>query len=76
MILNEDEAKTKVCPVMSGPAAVAEVGSWIEKTNCLASGCMAWRWLDRKSPKELEARKSWPLIPNTNEEPPVGYCGA
>lgn len=74
MILTEAEAKTKWCPMASyrnrgGPQADS-------KARCLASGCMAWRWLARKGPADIEERKNWPLIPNTNAEEPVGYCGA
>lgn len=66
MIVTEKEARLKVCPYRSDPRG---------RGNCLASDCMKWRWMPRKSPKELEERKQWPLIPNTNEEEPTGYCG-
>jgi hypothetical protein len=71
--MTEQEAQTKWCPYASyrnrgGPQAESQA-------QCLASGCAKWRWIDRKSPKDLEERKHWPLIPNTNPGEPEGFCG-
>lgn len=48
MLLTEDEAKTKTCPLTFAVQeirkpewnGVREPGPW----NCIGSGCMAWRW--------------------------------
>lgn len=79
--MTEQEAKTKWCPYSSvytsqgGCANRLQDGHPREGTLCLASGCAKWRWIDRKSPKDIEDRKSWPLIPNTNPGEPEGFCG-
>jgi hypothetical protein len=71
--MTEDEAKTKWCPhvrhtalpMSNGDAAVydnrsSEVAFHVAGC-CIASACMAWRWLD--DPEALEG------------EPYEGYCG-
>lgn len=36
MYLTEQDAKTKWCPLTAGR----------DSSNCIASGCMAWDWID------------------------------
>ncbi len=62
MILTEEEAKLKICPQP-------------EMTNCVGSGCMAWRWKIRMEPMgdPYDVTKPPPLaraMPLTH-----GYCG-
>lgn len=77
MILNEQEAKTKTCPFMSHRMPVeGYVDPILLVEKCQASGCMAWRWAPRKSPKDIQERKDWPHLPDTNPAEPEGYCGA
>ncbi|MFH1561844.1 MAG: hypothetical protein ABIF11_00285 [Nitrospirota bacterium] len=54
MILTEEEAKGRRCPINNVHNCLF----------CIASGCMAWRWLEG-------------YLPFNNEEQPIkkGYCG-
>jgi hypothetical protein len=60
MIVTEEEARTKRCQESFGPVHVTPSGEMISMyvsaptltvqtspTNCIASKCMAWCWLDR-----------------------------
>ena len=53
MIVTEEEAKTKRCQ-----ETFNRTGS-VREINCLASGCMAWRWADGEGMDEFRR----------------GYCG-
>lgn len=48
MILTEDEAKTKVCPILKPEPAGLHSGvggnGFAFRPRCLGSDCMAWRW--------------------------------
>lgn len=52
MLLTEEEAREKWCPFSRAQGTGAELshnrpdGSY----NCIASGCMAWRWDERPLP--------------------------
>lgn len=39
--MNEEEAQTKVCPIM--------VDNYGKNIKCIASNCMAWKWYDIKT---------------------------
>jgi len=67
VIVTEEEAKTKWCPEarvfksagvpLSRSAAVnrwSDDAEQINKTNCLGSGCMAWRWFREATSDEWE----------------------
>lgn len=65
MLLTEEEAKSKRCPVRVHTKVLAENAisyaptvavATNDKVPCLATGCMAWRWK-----------------PGENKE--LGYCG-
>jgi hypothetical protein len=57
MLLTEKEAREKICPHMVRTSYV----------KCVASGCMAWRFVRIEIPLEFQNVE--------NPEPPVGYCG-
>lgn len=59
MKMDEEEARTKWCPFADGTG----------NANCLASGCMAWRWA--YSPKNVQSHPVTQTPVRTNE----GYCG-
>lgn len=72
--MTEDEAKTKWCPfvrigsTMSGKGSLNRdyaLGHEISSAGCIASQCMAWRWV------EIMARD---IPPNIEFHQP-GYCG-
>ena len=48
MMLTEEEAKTRLCPIMSKTNhwnhSDGSPDSTFDWENCKASGCMAWRW--------------------------------
>jgi hypothetical protein len=44
MILTEEEAKTKIC---CGPLTAGASPAWHDGKRCVASRCMAWRWVDQ-----------------------------
>jgi len=69
----EEEAKTKWCPfarILAGtagtPALAASYNrsSELEEPRCIASACMAWRWI--KTP----GRDGYP-----DPSPTRGFCG-
>ena len=66
MILTEAEAKTKWCRhvrtgLTAGMAVNHHVGGDVhDETRCIATGCMAWRWM---------------YSPESEEVEPRGYCG-
>lgn len=72
--LREDEAKTKWCPfartfdgvqteTIAAAASVSRQndGSPFKPCLCIASACMAWRWIERLENQDLEDIR--------------GYCG-
>lgn len=74
--MTEDEAKTKICPMTLNREA-ADI-HW----ECIASGCMAWRW-SQEEPKAEPRRMWWPktededLLKSTNgPERPLEAAGA
>lgn len=42
---SEEDAKNKLCPVMSTSVGVIDAASF-EYITCCASDCMAWRWVE------------------------------
>ena len=91
--MTEDEAKTKWCPFVrigssfSGLGALNRdvTGRDVEKSNCIASGCMAWR---RDEVAMLRHRRTGSVRPvepghvySTSEEThylaegDTGHCG-
>lgn len=86
MIVTEEEARTKWCPharVQVHQSAVNREMDYRDDLQprcrvvpargclCVASNCMAWKWMRYHSPEELEARKAHGLA----VEVPKGYCG-
>jgi hypothetical protein len=61
--MTEDEAKQKWCPQVRftqwNDQMLSNRGEFSGATNCLASGCMAWRWWTLGHPNEKQK----------------GYCG-
>lgn len=61
MILSEDEAATKWCPMIRMGVNL----EGIVEPNCVGSGCMMWRWYEVP-----------PEVPNRNNmKGYFGYCG-
>jgi hypothetical protein len=73
MILNEQEARTKVCPLMSKQWGNS-YGS--VESLCLASLCMKWRWAPNAGPEDMAWRKAVPEAHSPDPIEPKGYCGA
>lgn len=78
MIVTEQEAKTKWCPharlrSLNGDVAInrATDGSSATRSKCLASECMAWKWVYGNSPAEQAERKPHGMA----VKEPKGYCG-
>ena len=44
--MNEEKAKTKLCPMSMHPLVVDGVVRW-EPSYCQGSACAAWRYLER-----------------------------
>jgi hypothetical protein len=69
MLLTEEEAAQKWCPLAQGmqqKGLVAnrdEAGSPTSNATCIGSGCMAWRW-------KLSTRQRLARI-----QPTHGFCG-
>lgn len=65
MILTEAEAKTRQCPegIVRQPIAAHHEFQY-GVPNCIASGCMAWRWVDEPPANRVSGEDKW-----------RGYCG-
>lgn len=87
MILTEEEAKTKWCPYVRVEYGTTSglnrdgLGCAADTAICLASGCMAWRWL-MDEPHDIECasvRTQMDPVPDLcNCDGPstrVGFCG-
>ena len=61
MILTEKEARGKIC---CGPTVLHRDFNFDPK--CIASGCMAWRWLPKNENTPMNNDAEWVLS---------GYCG-
>ena len=65
MKLTESEARVKQCCNL--------VGSYNVRLNCLASGCMAWRWNNIQHRIDVApCTYKWEDLP---KEQWTGYCG-
>jgi hypothetical protein len=66
--MTEDEAKQKWCPQVRftqwNDQMLSNRGEFSGATNCLASGCMAWRWANERG-----------LRSDGASVPIYGYCG-
>jgi hypothetical protein len=51
---SESEAKTKVCPFITEGKAHHPGGSDWKHVKCMASECMAWRWLAKPTDPYVE----------------------
>ncbi len=66
MILTEKEATNKTCPASLNAysSAPGEVGAAYR--DCMASKCMAWRWLPNDENTPMNDKAEWVRS---------GYCG-
>lgn len=75
MLVTEERALNLWCPFArvgeqaSGAAESRPDGSY----NCLASGCMQWRWGHDEDGEPAYQRR--PLSESHTEHSPLGYCG-
>lgn len=87
MLISKEDAATRWCPFVRSPQA-APVGSRLElvggcntqdngsrpdRTSCIASGCMAWRWAGWRT-KTFGTIAPLPSEDN-KDGPRLGYCG-
>lgn len=61
--MTEEEAETKWCPMARSDGNNRHWGSENHIGACIASECMAWRWMTKPSAVEGTGIK------------PAGYCG-
>ena len=55
--MTEDDAKTKMCPILSGPTVNADTGKTaISVIKCQGSGCALWRWQGVENTDEFQRR--------------------
>lgn len=76
-MFTEEEAKTKWCPwartawafddVRNGIFVTANRGTTEDDCRCIASECMAWRWIYRFEHVETGE--------GTHHDPKQGFCG-
>lgn len=72
MIVTEEEARTKICPMMTERvSAKGYAEPVLARQRCLASQCMKWNWGTYRSPQELQERKPWR---GEDVGPLTGYC--
>lgn len=83
MLLTEEEARRKWCPLarslfisrtsdgMGAAGANRDMPDGMIP-SCLASTCMAWRWLDPKKIRDIDLVTSDVV----DEQPRRGYCGS
>ena len=73
MTYTEEEAKTKTCPHMRhclNPYQVADGQAAIfEHHNCIASACMAWRWMRKPVAGEVS------FVGKLDPIEGIGFCG-
>jgi hypothetical protein len=67
--MTEEEAKTKICPMIPGEA------DWdarqVRPAHCIASQCMAWRWRATLVPKDADKPFTGPYVVKREQ----GFCG-
>lgn len=54
--MTEDDAKTKICPVMTSFVPGANGGAVRAKVQCQGSACAWWRWVSLKDTDEYQRR--------------------
>lgn len=77
MMLTEDEARKKWCPMARYVADSNDPNTanrWVRISTCccIASDCMAWRW----EPWVNGSPANGPRNNNGEQRDPRGYCGA
>lgn len=82
--MTEDEARKKVCPLTfcepypptnsMGMGSSVTVYSTRRSRDCIASGCMAWRWSLKDNP--LYSKYMATTEPASIADDEHGYCGA
>ena len=85
MILTEEEARTKWCPMVRASAVAYVDGGTDDFDNrgkttltpksacCIASECMMWQWANDENDEPLYDKKS--LGGGHFDNAPMGYCG-
>jgi len=84
MLVTEQEAQKRWCPMGRQPTMVptgANANMWThvaanrqpngDVPSCLGSLCMAWRWHDEKTYREIDVTTNEVL----DEQPRRGFCG-
>jgi hypothetical protein len=66
--MTEEEAKSKVCPILAGGNGVA---------HCIGKKCMAWRWDSIPNPDHnpFNGMQMWPAVPASIHSTTDGHCG-